>query len=74
MSAQMQVSPSEKEMLVCAAHGLDMRQSARELGISVNTLKNQRTSLYRKLHARNICHCCTLAWYQGILREDDLSL
>ena len=45
----MTLTPREREILVLRAHGLTMDAIAYQLGVSVQTAKNQVTTAYRAL-------------------------
>jgi DNA-binding CsgD family transcriptional regulator len=48
-----ELSPREREILIMLANGHTTVTAARELGLTVQTVKNHLQRAYYKLHARN---------------------
>ena len=49
MTRQQSLTPREKEILILIGHGLTSKEIASELRLSVETVKNHRKSICRKL-------------------------
>jgi DNA-binding NarL/FixJ family response regulator len=54
------LTANEREVLVDAAHGLTVDESARVRGKGPETVKTQRASILLKLGARNMVHAVSL--------------
>ena len=52
-TAVVKLNPAEVEVVARLARGLTNREIAAELGKSIGTVKNQLSSVYRKLGVRN---------------------
>lgn len=57
----------ETEVARLAAEGLYSKQIADRLGTSIHTVKNQFTSIYRKVGANNRAQALTVLMRQGII-------
>lgn len=61
----------EQELLITLADGRTNAEIARELGLSVNTVKFHLRNLYDKLQVRNRSEATALHWSQGSGRKPD---
>ncbi|SDC80608.1 ATP-, maltotriose-and DNA-dependent transcriptional regulator MalT [Nocardioides lianchengensis] len=61
------LTPREAAVLACLVRGLSREQTARELFVSVNTVKTQTTSIYRKLGARDRAEAVRRAYQVGLV-------
>jgi DNA-binding CsgD family transcriptional regulator len=67
------LTPREIQILHRIANGRETRDIAEEFGSSPETVKNQLTSCYRKLGARNRVHAVVLAIRAGVVDLEDFS-
>ena len=63
-----QVSKREFEVLELLSNGFSSPQIAGRLFISINTVKDHRKSLLRKLEAVNVAHLVRTAFESGIFQ------
>jgi DNA-binding NarL/FixJ family response regulator len=61
------LSRREFEVFICLAHGLDLRECADRLALSVNTVDNHKTRLMRKLGVHRSVDLVLLAARHGLL-------
>jgi DNA-binding CsgD family transcriptional regulator len=61
------LSHAELEVLLDAAEGLTMTETAARRGRRTQTIKTQRASMLRKLHARNVPHAVALGMRTGLI-------
>jgi DNA-binding CsgD family transcriptional regulator len=64
------LSPTEREVLVLASRGHSDKLIGREMDISYLTVKGHLSSVYRKLEARNRVHAVVKALRLGLLPEE----
>jgi DNA-binding CsgD family transcriptional regulator len=62
------LTPRETEVLAAAAKGMSNKEIARELGISLHTVKFHLESLTRKLHAQGRTEAVAKALTLGLLQ------
>lgn len=67
------LTPSEARVLAFAAAGYTKGETARFLRVGAETVKSQRTSLQRKLRARNIAHAVAIVASRGLLGPETLA-
>lgn len=60
----------ETEVLQLAAMGRQMKEVARELGISLDTVKERHMHLRARLGARNIAHAVFIAVSRGYIKVE----
>ena len=63
------LTPRESEILISIAGGRSVKQTARELRISVKTVENLQSRLFRKLGARNRAQAVARGHVLGLLGE-----
>jgi DNA-binding NarL/FixJ family response regulator len=56
----------QQQVLVAIAHGLENKQIAAQLGISVETVRQHVRNMLRSLYARNRAHAVALAAQHGL--------
>ncbi len=61
------LSPRQRELLPLLAAGLTYVQIARQLHISIGTVKGHCTKLYRKLGANCAAHAVAIALRDGLI-------
>lgn len=61
------VTPRQRQLLYLASVGMENREIADELGLTLNTVKYQLHRTYRRLGARNRAHAVRLALEIGLL-------
>lgn len=61
------LTEDECEVLLRAARGLNLSQSAAELGVSRTTVGNRARSATKKLGALNITHAVAVAIRNGVI-------
>lgn len=66
------LSPREREVLLCAAKGLSSKEVASELFISERTVQTHLASIYDKLGAHNKTEAMLLALKTGVLTLEEL--
>ena len=57
----------EREVLTLMARGLSVAETAQQLGLTAQTVKNHRANLFRKLGARNGMEAVFLALRRGLI-------
>ena len=62
-----ELTAKQMEVIRLAAEGMGLKESARALGISVDTVKDRRTLAVRKLSCKNITHAVHVAHVQGLI-------
>lgn len=62
-----ELTPRERDILGSIAEGDAIKQTARKLGITVKTVQNLQSRLFRKLDARNRAQAITRAHELGLL-------
>lgn len=67
------LSSGEARVLAFAAAGYTKDETARFLRVGTETVKSQRTSLQRKLRARNTAHAVAIAASRGLLGPETLA-
>ena len=65
------LTPREIQILRRIADGRDLREIAEELGTTPGTVKNQLSSCFRKLGARDRTHAVMLAIRAGVIDLED---
>ena len=65
--ASEKLSKREQQVLEMTSEGWTARDTAKELWLSVDTVKTYRKKLIRKLGARNIAHAVTIAFRRGLI-------
>lgn len=63
----MTLTPAQQQVVVVAAHGMTVLESARCLGIAYHTVKNHHTAITERLGARNITHAVYIAMKLGLI-------
>ena len=66
------LTPRERDMLLLAASGLTIQQVGRLLHLSVDTVKQSRAHLMRRVGGQNMTHALTRALIDGQLTVDEL--
>ena len=66
-SAGLRLTPRERDILQSAVLGRCGKQTARSMGVTLKTVENLQTRLFRKLGARNRAHAVTIAHRLGLL-------
>lgn len=66
----MNLSPTEREILVLVSRGHSDKLIGREMDISYLTVKDHLGNVYRKLEARNRVHAVVKAMRAGLLPEE----
>lgn len=66
------LSPREREVLLCSAKGLSSKEVASKLFISERTVQTHLASVYDKLGARNKTEAMLIALKNGILTLEEL--
>ena len=66
-AAAVELTAREREILHSIAEGDAIKQTARKLGITVKTVQNLQSRLFRKLEARNRTQAITRAHVLGLL-------
>lgn len=64
---RVELTPRMRDVLVSAADGRTVTQTARELGISEGTVKSVRAAALARLHAASMAHAIALALRRGEL-------
>lgn len=67
-----ELTPTEKDVLYCAALGDSEGDTAEELGMSRSSVKGHRKSYIIKLDARNTTHAVVKAIALGILKPEEM--
>ncbi len=67
-----ELSPREREVLLCAARGLSSKEVASRLFISERTVQTHLASVYDKLGAHNKTEAMLLALKNGVLTLEEL--
>lgn len=65
--SQPHLTAVEKAVLVAAASGLSVAQTASSSGRSVETVKTHRRSILKKWRVRNMTHAVAIGYERGIL-------
>lgn len=60
-------SKRQEEVLFCLSDGMEQKEIAEELGISVETVKWHKYGLRMALGARNSAHAVAIAFNEGLL-------
>ncbi len=60
------LTPRERQMMGAVARGCSNREIAGELGLSQQTVKNQLSVLFQKLHVRNRLQLAIYAQRHGL--------
>lgn len=55
----------ERDVIACAAHGLNVTDTAARLGVSYETVRHHRKLAIRHLHARTLTHAVAIALSDG---------
>lgn len=63
------LTQKQMEVVRLAAAGYCVKQTARELGVSIDVIKDRRTAVARKLAAKNITHAVHIATLRGWVVE-----
>ncbi len=66
------LSPREREVLLCAARGLSIKEVAAQLYISERTVQTHLASVYDKLGAHNKTEAMLLALKHGLMTLEEL--
>jgi len=61
------LSSREREVLTCAADGKTIDETAKQLLLGVETIKDHRRRVIAKLRANNISHAVAIGFRQGLL-------
>lgn len=61
------LTPREYETMVWTSRGYTSKQTARQMGIATNTVREHRQNAYLKLGARNAHGAVSIAIQAGIL-------
>lgn len=61
------LSRREVEVIELMAEGLENTEIAKELGVSVDTVKTHSKHIYRKFEAKSRAHAVHIAYQRGIL-------
>ena len=69
-----ELSPREKEVLLCTARGMTGHRVAAELNITERTVQAHLTSVYNKLGAKNKTEAILIALKRGIIFLDQLQI
>lgn len=69
-----ELSPREKEVLLCTARGTPGHKVASELNITERTVQAHLTSIYNKLGAKNKTEAILIALKRGIIFLDQLQI
>jgi DNA-binding NarL/FixJ family response regulator len=64
------LTPREREILTAISHGNSTKQIARLLGISVRTVENLQSNLFRKLRVHRKAAALIAAHDLGLLQEE----
>ena len=64
-----ELTSREFDILASVDRGESVKQTARTLGISVKTVENLQTRLFRKLDVRNRAQAVAVAHARGLLSE-----
>lgn len=64
--AHAQLTPREREVVRALARGCSNREIAAELGLSEQTVKNQLTVVFEKLHVKNRLELALYALKHGL--------
>ena len=65
-----ELTPRERDILVSAAEGRSVKQTARHLGIAPKTVENLQSRMFRKLGVRNRAQAVARAHAAGLLPPD----
>lgn len=65
------ISKREKEVLVNISYGLTVREIAKRLYLSANTIASHRKNLYAKLNASNSPQLVRIGFTMGYLSNND---
>ena len=68
-SRPLPLTPREREILLHIGHGHAMKQTAHLLGISVRTVENLQSNLFRKLRVHDRTSALSTAYDLGLLDE-----
>lgn len=72
--SSLEMSVSERKTLFYAAQGLRQKEIARLMNLSQYTIQDYAKSLIAKFGARSLAHCASLAFQQGILSKELLTV
>lgn len=62
----------QMDVLKLAARGYEVKESAKELGVAPDTIKQHRGALMLKLQAHTMPHAVALGFRDGLLTRADL--
>lgn len=65
-----ELTPRETEVLVCITQGMNTKEIARKLGVSVKTIEAHRQNIMDKLEIRNLAELTKYALREGLTRLD----
>jgi two-component system NarL family response regulator len=60
------LTPRERDVLACMVSGLDRASVARELGLSVDTVRTHTQNMFAKLHVHSVLEAVGLAVRAGV--------
>jgi two-component system nitrate/nitrite response regulator NarL len=63
------LTPRQREIVAALLDGCSNKAIAQRLGVSDQTIKNQLSTLYRKLGVANRLELVVLATYRGLLKN-----
>lgn len=66
-AARIDLSPREQDVLRCLVRGASYNQVARELGISIHTVRSHIRNIYRKLQVHNVAAAVGRALREGLV-------
>jgi DNA-binding NarL/FixJ family response regulator len=66
---ELALTPREKEILIAVSQGCATKQTARQLGISIRTVENLQSNLFRKLRVHSRAAALVAAHDLGLLDE-----
>lgn len=61
------ITKRQCQVLLCASHGLQTKETAVVLGLAVDTVNDHEASARRKLAAKNMAHALAIALRAGLI-------
>jgi DNA-binding NarL/FixJ family response regulator len=66
--AHLGLTKREAELLAMLGEGMTLREAARQLGLSVETVRTHTRNIYRKLDVSDRAAAVAVAWREGLVR------